>query len=245
MSQNRSHAVMSQRHEAHDSLDDFPTPPWAARALCEHVITVDPDDVAWEPAANRGYLVRGLTDYFDAIRCSDIHDYGAGYEVADFLFPGVDRKVHWIITNPPFRLAEEFACRALELATDGVALLVRTQFLESVGRYQRLFLTRPPLIVAQFVERVPMVKGRCDGSASTATSYCWVVWAHGPRNPTEFVWIPPCRARLEREGDYDLTIAEQRENSAGCYDLAIKEIRKRGVAEGRFAPDPSDSEVTG
>ena len=38
MTQNRSHAVMQQRHEAHDSLDDFPTPPWATRALMECVL---------------------------------------------------------------------------------------------------------------------------------------------------------------------------------------------------------------
>lgn len=36
--QNTSHAVMAQRIEAKDSLDDFPTPPWATRALIEHVI---------------------------------------------------------------------------------------------------------------------------------------------------------------------------------------------------------------
>jgi hypothetical protein len=35
VSQNRSSAVMQQRSEPHDSLDDFPTPPWATRALCE------------------------------------------------------------------------------------------------------------------------------------------------------------------------------------------------------------------
>jgi hypothetical protein len=36
--QNTSHAVMAQRTEAKDSLDDFPTPPWATRALIEHVL---------------------------------------------------------------------------------------------------------------------------------------------------------------------------------------------------------------
>jgi hypothetical protein len=36
--QNTSHAVMAQRNEAKDSLDDFPTPPWATRTLLEHVI---------------------------------------------------------------------------------------------------------------------------------------------------------------------------------------------------------------
>jgi hypothetical protein len=34
VTQNRSSAVMQQRSEPHDSLDDFPTPPWATRALC-------------------------------------------------------------------------------------------------------------------------------------------------------------------------------------------------------------------
>ena len=36
--QNTSHAVMAQRVEAANSLDNFPTPPWATRALIEHVI---------------------------------------------------------------------------------------------------------------------------------------------------------------------------------------------------------------
>jgi site-specific DNA-cytosine methylase len=34
---NTSPAVMQQRHEPHNSLDDFPTPPWATRALCERL----------------------------------------------------------------------------------------------------------------------------------------------------------------------------------------------------------------
>ena len=35
MKQNTSYAVMAQRAEAKDSLDDFPTPPWATRALID------------------------------------------------------------------------------------------------------------------------------------------------------------------------------------------------------------------
>jgi hypothetical protein len=35
--QNTSHAVMAQRTEPKDSPDDFPTPPWATRALIEHI----------------------------------------------------------------------------------------------------------------------------------------------------------------------------------------------------------------
>ena len=80
------------------------------------------------------------------------------------------------ITNPPFRLAEEFVLRSLQVARVGVAVLARTVFLESVGRYQNLFRDNPPTKVAQFTERVPMVKGRLDKKASTATGYSWLVW---------------------------------------------------------------------
>lgn len=205
MTQNRSHAVMQQRSEPHDSLDDFPTPPWAARALMEHVIAFGEGDsrTVWEPACNRGYLVRGLADYFTTIHLSDIHDYGHGHRVQDFLFDGIRPVTEWIVTNPPFRLAEQFAVEGLERATLGVALLVRTSFIEGVGHYNSLFTKYRPYCVAQFTERVPMVKGRCDPKASTATSYCWIVWTKDEaKQPTELVWIPPCRKQLEREGDY-------------------------------------------
>ena len=219
MSQNTSHAVMQQRHEAHDSLDDFPTPPWAARALCEHVIAIDAsEDSVWEPACNRGFLANPLREYFRRVYTSDIFDYDwPGQErVVDFLMPFstspvIDTQgVDWIITNPPFRLAEQFARRGLEVAGKGVALLTRTSFLEGGARHAALFKPHPPLIVAQFVERVPMVKGRCDPKASTATSYCWIVWTTDRKRgePTQFVWIPPCRKQLERAGDYALDLAK-------------------------------------
>lgn len=208
MSQNTSHAVMQQRSEPHDSLDDFPTPPWATRALMEYVI---PDcgvgSLVWEPACNRGYMSRALGEYFGAIHESDIHDYGIGAYTHDFLFPTASAsfwfdEVEWIITNPPFRLAEQFIEQARGLATEGVAMIVRSAFLEGVGRYERLFSKNPPSIIAQFTERVPMVKGRYDPKASTATSYAWLVWLAGD-NETTFMWIPPCRKDLERPGDAD------------------------------------------
>ncbi|ALC13815.1 hypothetical protein [Sphingopyxis sp. 113P3] len=202
--QNRSAAVMQQRHEPHDSLDDFPTPPWATRALCEFLLlSGEPIDhcVVREPAANRGYMVRALDDYFAAIEASDIHDYGAGFPTDDYLFGFDPPTVDWTITNPPFRLAEQFIERATRTSRHGFAMLVRTSFVEGVGRYERLFSTNPPSIVAQFVERVPMVKGRCDPGASTATSYCWLIWIDG-EDGTRFEWIAPCRKRLERPSDY-------------------------------------------
>lgn len=204
MSQNTSSAVMQQRAEPHDSLDDFPTPPWAGRALIEHVMPVSGVDVLWEPAANRGFLLRGLAPYFGRFWASDIFDYGIGAKRCDYLFEPQPGPVDYVISNPPFRLAHAFIDKALCEATVGCAMLVRTSFLEGINRYEALWSRRPPTFVAQFAERVPMVKGRCDPDASTATSYCWIGWLHGHNGPTRMQWIPPCRSKLERPGDYDL-----------------------------------------
>ena len=202
--QNTSHAVMAQRTEPKDSADDFPTPPWATRALLEHVLSGKglSEQTCLEPACGAGHMAKVLGEYFGEVRASDAYDYGFG-PVRDFLtFPYEMKAVDWVITNPPFRLAEEFVLRALDVARQGVAILARTVFLESSGRYRRIFEHTPPSAFAQFVERVPMVKGRLDMNASTATGYAWLVWEHGHRGHPQLLWVPPCRKELERLSDY-------------------------------------------
>jgi hypothetical protein len=110
-------------------------------------------------------------------------------------------------TNPPFRLAEEFVARAFSVSRKGVAILARTVFLESVGRYEAIYTKTPPTKFAQFVERVPMIKGRLDIKATTATSYAWFVWEKPARKETRLLWVPPCRRKLERNGDYASSVS--------------------------------------
>ena len=208
MNQNRSSAVMQQRSEPHDSLDDFPTPPWATRALCEwlrdnqdeqmHAMTVR------EPAANRGHMVKPLSEYFAYVEPSDVHDYGVGYPVADYLWGPLPEMNDWTITNPPFRLAEQFIQRALQSSMEGVAVIVRSAFLEGKARFENLFSHTPPAYVLQFVERAPMCKGKIDPNVSSATSYSWLIWFPALDDvDTRLRWIAPCRKRLERASDYE------------------------------------------
>jgi hypothetical protein len=68
--------------------------------------------------------------------------------------------------------------------------------------YDALFSKSPPTEILQFVERLPMVKGRVDEDAASATAYCWLVWRKGVYQTTQFHWLAPCRKRLERPGDY-------------------------------------------
>lgn len=213
--------VAPRRVEPKDSRDYAPTPPWATRALMEIVLptlTVQPIASVlgsmWEPAAGEGHISGVLEEYGQTI-ASDIADYGsagrmapAWWRVLNFLddketVPAAD----WIITNPPFNKAEEFALRAIALANDGVAMFVRWQWIEGVGRYDRLFNVHPPTLVCPFAERVPLHMGRWEPDGDTMTAYCWVVWfkrspAWGTGLPTLLRWIPPGqRLALTRPDD--------------------------------------------
>ena len=219
--QNRSAAVMQRRCVAPDSLDYFPTPPFATRALCEflagHLKEPLGQLTVWEPACGELHMARPLAEYFGAVRASDVHRY-ADHEVMDFLFfGGGEPTTDWIITNPPFVLADAFIRTALDVARGGVAMLLRGAFLEGEERHGDLFDKVPPDYVLQFSERVVMLKDRLIQSgkidpfaekpgtkASTATSYCWFVWLGGGAHwrDTRLRWIAPCRRRLERPGDY-------------------------------------------
>jgi hypothetical protein len=208
MSQNTSSAVMQQRSEPHDSLDDFPTQPWATRALCAYIAQYSSRRLSEmscrEPCANRGHMVRPLLEHFRSVEASDVHDYGAGFPVADYLFPAPLSLVDWTFFNPPFRLAADFIRRGIQTSDEGVAAIVRNAFLEGDERYRDLY-SRPetrPDHVLQFVSRVVMLKGRLvrSGSpdpsnenpnkkASTATAYSALVWLKRRRGPTLFDWI--------------------------------------------------------
>lgn len=156
-------------------------------------------------------MVRVLQEYFGDVSYSDAYDYGYG-PIRDFLLhPFELNSVDWVITNPPFRLGEDFIHRALKIAKTGVAILARTVFLESSGRYRSIFEPMPPTKFAQFTERVPMLKGRLDRKATTATGYAWLVWEKSQIGTTpRLMWIPPCRKQLELDADYLPSIPTRR-----------------------------------
>ena len=65
--------------------------------------------------------------------------YGYG-EVRDYLAtPFETNSCDWVITNPPFRLGEQFVLRSLKVARRVLPYLARTVFIESVGRYENVF----------------------------------------------------------------------------------------------------------
>jgi hypothetical protein len=211
---NGHRSIMGDRVHPNGARDFFPTPPFATRALVECVFPHLPahfgwHEAVWEPACGDGHMAAVLAEYFGTVYSSDKYNYSKNGRYPpgwmgqiDFLKSG-DRLYDWIITNPPFKhLSEYFVHLALKQASRGVAMFFRSQWLETVGRYERIFQPHPPAIIAQFAERVPLCKGRWNPDGSTATSYCWIVWLKGHSGPTEFMWVPPGqRGKLTRPDD--------------------------------------------
>src|ERR1044072_10022352 len=98
-------AVMEHRTESPDAIDDFPTPPWATRAICERLNAIGfklDNKMAWEPACGRGFMVRPMEEFFPIVLATDAFDY-CGTLLFDFLFSGFGDGQHAnvIMTNPP------------------------------------------------------------------------------------------------------------------------------------------------
>lgn len=217
-------AIAPGRSEPSDSLDYFPTPPWATRALIERVLPkLGVNDIGrvWEPACGEGHISGVLQEYTDWLAATDVFDYSQDgrsppgwWRVQDFLREVPDDQkpdhpvIDWIITNPPFdKKALQFARRALDIAMQGVALFVRWQWIETIGRYEELFQPFPPTLVCPFVERVNLCKGRWEPDGGTATAYCWIVWLQPLSTAalsTRMFWIPPgCQTSLTRPDDVE------------------------------------------
>ena len=208
MTANTSSAVMQRRNAGLDQFDYFGTPAWATRSLMRYLIEGPaqycqiPLSTVIEPACGQGHMSRPLGEYFKSVVASDIQDFGFG-EVHDFLFPTYAKRAEWVITNPPFVLAEEFIEKSMDLCSVGCAFLVRSAFAESKGRYERLFSVNPPNYRLQFVERVVMSKGAprdpklkylCETTGKmkrpySATSYEWMVWFKDNDRPTIADWL--------------------------------------------------------
>jgi hypothetical protein len=224
-----STAVMQRRVEPPDSLEFFPTPPWATRAWAHHVLPWLDDReglTAWDPCCGEGHMALALADYFAEVEASDIFSYGFG-AVGDFLHHAVDYQTDWIVFNPPFSLAIEFVLTALEKARRGVAVLARVAFAEGEERYRKLFAVRPPTRIAYYVERVPMHAGRWVIDGSSATAYAWFCWKKDAV-PAAPIWIPKSRKLLSRHDDWL--------RFGGCEDVpkrhpVLAEIERR-YAEG-------------
>lgn len=178
-----SHAL-----EEREVNDYYATAPEAA----EWLLRLEPDlDNIWECACGEGHLAK-VFDKAGKLQCaSDLINRGYGIEI-DFL--GYNPSFAYdtdIVTNPPYKFAEQFIRKALDIVADGhkVCMFLKLTFLESKSR-KRLFEQYPPKTIWVSSSRIPCAKnGDFEQYPSSAVAYGWYIWEKGYTGNTVVKWF--------------------------------------------------------
>jgi hypothetical protein len=163
----------------------YPTPPEGTRAL----LAVESFDGAiWECACGAGDMSRELAAAGHDVVSTDLVDRGFGQAGVDFL---IERRLLApnVVTNPPYKVGEQFVRHALSLGARKVAMLMRLHFLEGIGR-AALFAEYPPARAWVFPWRLCITPGEVKNDRRGGSiPYCWIVWEAGFAGKTELGWL--------------------------------------------------------
>lgn len=168
---------MSQRDSgyARKERDLYETPKWVTEALLPHIMH-RVDAPIWEPAAASGKMADVL-GRIAPLFCSDIVVHGDdGTEECDFLqTTKATYDFDFIVTNPPYELAQEFIEHALAMTKGNglVAMLLRTDYDHAKTR-QHLFSECP-----QFARKIVLtkrIKWFEDSTGQPSFNHAWFIW---------------------------------------------------------------------
>jgi len=172
--------------EDREKDDYYPTPPSATRALL--AVETFAGSI-WEPACGCGAMSREMEAAGYQVQSTDLIYRGYGQGNIDFLLDYQTVAAN-VVTNPPFKLAEEFARHGLRRATGKVAILARLAWLESKVR-KPFFESTPLARVWVFSERVGFKRGELaeEGEARGMIAFAWYVWEHGYSGRPTLGWL--------------------------------------------------------
>ncbi len=183
----------SSHHSEEDrELNDYyATDPKAAELLLQYE-TFTP--MVWEPSCGEGHLSKVFEAAGYDVKSSDLIDRGYGEAYTDFLSLDITVFTGDIITNPPYKFAQEFIEKSLQIIPDGckVAMFLKIQFMEGKRR-KHLFLKYPPKVIYVSSSRINCAKnGNFQGMRETggsAIAYAWYVWQKGYAGDSVIKWI--------------------------------------------------------
>jgi len=173
--------------ENREKDDWYPSPPEATAGLLRAEMF---DGPIWECACGDGAISKPLIEAGHTVVSSDLVDRGYGVPAIDFLMEWQGRAPN-IVTNPPFKLAEQFVIKALDLTTRKVAILARLAWLEGIDRRDRIFTKTPIARVHVFSRRLHMQRARAatKEDAGGMIAFAWFVWDHQHKGPPTLGWL--------------------------------------------------------
>lgn len=146
--------------------DFYPTPPEATQALLDF-LNLPSGTKIWEPAAGEHHMSNVLKSNGFDVEETDI------LTGQDFLTYEPQFKAEWIITNPPFSLAQEFIKKASQYNIP-YAFLLKSQYWNAKKRYE-VFVNHKPAYVLPLTWR-PDFLFKKRGKGSPLMDVMWCVW---------------------------------------------------------------------
>ena len=166
--------------------DFYPTPEETTLALMKREKF---NGNIWECASGDGSMSKVLEKFNTTISTEiRIDEEVYGEKGIDFLL--THKKVDNIVTNPPYKYAEEFVKHALICADKKVCMLLKLVFLEGKGRYEMFKDKDFPLSkVYVFCGRQKIYANGIIGKNSGLIAYAWFVWDKNYKGEPTIEWI--------------------------------------------------------
>jgi hypothetical protein len=167
--------------------DLYETPAWATNALFKREKFIG---TILEPACGYGAISDIAKEQGYSVISQDKYDYGYGQADKDFL-KDYPEDVDNIITNPPYSFAKDFVIVSKLVATKKIAMFLKLNFLEGIGRYKLFSDTTFPLAtVYVFCHRVnPFPHGTSPPQNSGTIAFAWFVWDKSHAGAPNIKWI--------------------------------------------------------
>lgn len=180
----------ASNHSDHErqTHDYYATEPKAVRMLLE---LEKFEGNIWECACGEGHLSEEIKKFGFNVYSSDLINRGYG-DVKDFLSIDNFNETNMnIITNPPYKYANEFIIKAMTILKQGkkLALLLPIRYLEGKAR-KRIYKEFPPKTVYVSSGRlICAMNGDFEAQTGSAVSYAWLVWQKGYKGETVLKWF--------------------------------------------------------
>lgn len=189
VSYSKTLGASSHSQNEREQHDYYATEPKAVRMLLE---IENFEGKIWECACGEGHLSEEMKRLGWEVYSTDIVDRNYPDRIMDFLGIENNEQVDFnIITNPPYRYANEFISKALSIIPRGkkLALFLPIRYLEGKQR-KAIFKLMPPKVVYVSSSRIKCaMNGDFDKMTGSAVSYAWFVWEKGYSGDTTLKWF--------------------------------------------------------
>lgn len=163
-----------------NSTDFYPTPGDVTRVISDYMSLSGKR--VWEPACGAGHMVDELESNGALVVATELNYQGCGIGGVDFLEAEIPNGIDVIVTNPPFKLAEQFIRRAIHHGIP-FAMLLKSQYWHSSKR-KALFDLKKPEAVLPLTWRPDFHFGSKGGSPTMEV--IWTVWGEFSADQTKY-----------------------------------------------------------